>query len=311
MGEKRMAIAVDVMDLSKRYGYRWALKDVTLSVPSGGSLGLVGPNGAGKSTLLRTLLGLARPSKGNAWLNQIPVWPRPERALAEVGGFVDFPRVYPHMTALENLSLWADLTGQPRRRAFEALPLVHLKEHANRRVVEYSHGMRQRLGLAVALLKRPSLIVLDEPRDGLDPARQEEMRGVIEMIRNELGSTFIMSSHVIQDVERLCEQIAVFDAGQLRFFGRPALLGASQDEEIIWEARPLTRALGCLQDLGIWAHVTRDGRLAGCLNANRDLASVNALMVKRGVLIHTVERRQSSLETRLLRYLEDGHVQVR
>lgn len=306
-----MAIAVDVVGVSKRYGYRWALKEVTFSVPAGGSLGLVGPNGAGKSTLLRTLLGLTRPSTGNAWLNQIPLWPRPEHALAGVGGFVDFPRVYPHMTALENVSLWADLTGQPRRRAFEALFAVHLREHANRRVSEYSHGMRQRLGLAIALLKRPSLIVLDEPHDGLDPARQEEMREVIEMIRVELGSTFIMSSHVIQDVERLCDQIAVFDAGQMRFFGQPDLLGDSQDEEVIWEVWPLTRALGCLEDLGIWAHVTGDGRLAGFLKANRDLASVNTQMVKRGVLIRTVERQQSSLESRLLRYLEDGHVQVR
>lgn len=306
-----MAVAVEVRQVSKRYGRKQALHPVSFQVPAGAALGLVGPNGAGKSTLLRILLGLTRPGSGNVWYDGRPLWPHPERALAQVGGFVDIPRFYPYLSGYENMALLADLTRQPRTRASDVLSQVNLNQVRDQRVGGYSHGMRQRLGLAAALLKHPSLIILDEPQDGLDPARQEEMRRLIENVRQELGATFIMSSHVMQDIERLCDQIGVFDAGSLRYYGPPAQLGGGRDEEVLWEVWPLEPALGLLEDLGLWAQVTRDGRVAVPWTKRLDLGDVNEFLIQNGLTVRTVVRRRASLESRLLKYLEVSDVDVR
>lgn len=306
-----MALTVDVVDISKRYGRKWALQATSFRVEAGISVGLIGPNGAGKSTLLRTLLGLTRPSTGNVWFNRTPLWPHPEQAMSQVGGFVDLPRFYPYLTARENLSLLADLIGQSRRRVLEVLREVHLYEVQDQKAGGYSHGMRQRLGLAAALLKKPALIVLDEPHDGLDPARQEEMRCAIEAVRQDLSCTLIMSSHVMQDIERLCDRIAVFEAGRIRYFGGPGDLGRELDEEVLWEVWPVDLALTCLRGMGIWARVSGDGRVAAVWHGRPDLGDVNEVLMRKGLTIRTVVRQQMSLESRLLRYLGDGHVDVR
>ena len=306
-----MAITVEIKRVSKNYGKKAALQAVSLRVDAGTSLGLVGPNGAGKSTLMRVLLGICRPDTGNVWFDGVPLWPAPERVMVRVGGFVDLPRFYPYLSGRENLALLADVTGQPKGRVDEVLDLVRLTPFQNDRSGGYSHGMRQRLGLAAALLKRPALIVLDEPHDGLDPARQEEMCRLINAIRGELGATFIISSHVMADIERLCDQIAVFDAGRLRYAGPPAKLGGPADDEIVWEVSPVDTALGYLRSLGLWARLTPEGVAAAPWDDALDLAEVNQGLMQRGVLVRTVVRRRASLQARLMRYLEVGHVDVR
>ena len=306
-----MGIAVEVQHVGKRYGRKPALEDVCFRVPAGASLGLVGPNGAGKSTLLRTLLGLVPPTSGTIRYDRHPLWPDPERAMARVGGFVDMPCFYPYLTAQENLLLLADLTGTPRNRTEEVLDYVHLRSYADERVGGFSHGMRQRLGIAVALMKNPSLLVLDEPYDGLDPARLEDMRRLIEAIRRDTGATLVLSSHVMQDIERLCDFIAVFEAGRLRYFGSPTLLGAGSVEEVLWEIWPVDPALEYLTQMGIPARVLGPGRVSAAWTGDWDLSEVNRFLVRRGLALTTVVRRQASLETRLVRYLEDSHVDVR
>lgn len=306
-----MAVAVDIRRISKSYGRKAALTSVTLRVEAGESLGLVGPNGAGKSTLMRVLLGICRPDSGNVWFNGEPLWPQPERVMTAVGGFVDQPRLYPYLTARENLALLADAANLPRSRADEVLELVHLSQSQHERSGGYSHGMRQRLGLAAAILKRPALLVLDEPHDGLDPARQEEMRRLIDGIRHELRATFIISSHVMEDIERLCDNIAVFDGGRLRYAGPPGILGGPVQDEMVWEVFPLDSALNYLGTMGLWAHLTPEGWVAAPWDDGWDLAELNAGLIRCGVRVHTVVRRRASLEARLLRYLEAGHVDVR
>ena len=306
-----MAIAVEVDHVSKRYGHKVALQDTSFNIPAGSALGLIGPNGAGKSTLLRMLVGLARPTCGNIRLDGVPVWPHPERALRKVGGFVDLPGFYPYLSAADNLAMLSDLTGQPRRRVTEVLHAVHLNEVRLEKVGGFSHGMRQRLGIAAALLKKPDLMVLDEPQDGLDPARLEEMRGVIARVRGELGATFIMSSHVMQDIERLCDHIAVFDGGWLKYFGSPGELGREGGEEVWWEIYPAEAAVTYLRGLGIWARYVSENRVRAACALGRDLEEVNRLLIQRGFRIRTVGVGRASLESRLLQYLGDHHVDVR
>lgn len=306
-----MAIAVEVQNLTKQYGRKIALDDVSFSLAPGSVLGLVGPNGAGKSTLLRMMLGIMRPTRGSISYNGHALWPNPVPTMQHVGGFVDTPKFYPYLTGRENLQLLADLSGGSRRRVEEVLHYVGLDQAAAQRVGGFSHGMRQRLGIAAALLKRPGLVILDEPQDGLDPARLEEMRQLILRVRHELGSTIIMSSHVIADVERLCDRIAVFENGRVRYVGPANTLGGVPAEEVLWEVWPVERALRHLVGLGIEARVAGEGRIAAPWDNRFDLGLVNASLVGHGLMVRTVMRREASLESRLLAYLEDSHVDVR
>ncbi|NMP22396.1 ABC transporter ATP-binding protein [Sulfobacillus harzensis] len=306
-----MALAVEVRNLSKSYGRKQALDHVSFVLPPGAMLGLVGPNGAGKSTLMRMLLGLVRPTSGSIVYNGRPLWPDPTPLMPAVGGFVDTPQFYPYLSGRENLALLAEMASIPVSRVDEVLEYVHLRQDGAERVGGYSHGMRQRLGIAAALMKRPGLLILDEPQDGLDPARLKEMRQLVGAVRLEFGCTIIMSSHAIADVERLCDRIAVFDQGRVRYVGPASQLGGTPIEAIVWEARPMDRALDELQALGVNAHPIDEGRILAPLDARWDLADINAALIGRGVRIFTVMRRAESLESRLLAYLEDQHVDVR
>lgn len=306
-----MAVAVEAEKLTKQYRDKPALQDVSFTVPAGSALGLVGPNGAGKSTLLRMLLGVSRPSSGRILYDGRPLWPDPDRAMDSVGGFVDAPQFYPYFTARENLRMLAELRRLKLARVDEVLCYVHLEDDAGRKVGGFSHGMRQRLGIAAALLKEPGLLILDEPQDGLDPARLEEMRRLIIRIRQDLAPTIIMSSHVLQDIERLCDRIAVFDRGRLRYCGPTGGLGNPEGDEVIWEVRPIEPALHHLRSLGFDVWAMGDGRVAARWDESKELGSINLSLVSAGITIRTVIRRSASLESRLLRYLEDDHVDMR
>lgn len=306
-----MALAVEVKNLSKTYGKKRALERVSFVLPAGAALGLVGPNGAGKSTLLRMLLGLVRPTGGAVYYNREPLWPDPSPLMEQVGGFVDTPHFYPYLTGRENLQMLAEMAHTPPERVDQLLGYVHMTREADRRLGAYSHGMRQRLGIAAALMKRPGLLILDEPEDGLDPARLEEMRQLIQAVRREIGCTLIMSSHAIADVERLCDRIAVFDQGRVRYVGPASQLGRPPIEEVVWDARPMDRAVISLHTRGVPARVTGDGRIVAPWDTGWDLADMNAALIAEGVRIHTVTRRAESLESRLLAYLEDDHADVR
>lgn len=306
-----MALSIEVRDLKKRYGRIQALKGVSLFVPAGSVLGLVGPNGAGKSTFLRVLMGLTRPSRGRVLVGGKSLWPSPERVLASVGGFVDAPAFYPFLSGAENLGLLADFTRQPRARILETLDYVGLVDRASDRVSAYSHGMQQRLGIAAALLKRPDVLVLDEPADGLDPKRLDEMRRLLARLHREFGMTLILSSHLLLDVERLCDNIAVFEWGCLGYFGPPDGLGTSAFVEVLWEAYPRDRALAELNGMGIGAQPIGEQEISATVELGLDLGRVNRVLMDRGVELHTVVRRKASLETRLLAYLEERHADVR
>lgn len=306
-----MAIAVEVQELSKRYGRTVALERVTFHLEPGSVLGLVGPNGAGKSTLLRMLLGLTRPTEGAIYYDGQSLWPDPSRAMRGVGGFVDRPSFYSYLSGRDNLRMLAEMTGVARVRVDAVLHAVHLTEAAGMRVGGYSHGKHQRLGIAAALLKSPGLMILDEPQDGLDPARLEEMRQLLGRVRRDLGTTIIMSSHVIRDVERLCDRIAVFSRGCLRYVGPSDQLGTLGAEEVEWDVYPTDGAILQLVKLGIKARVADDGKVTAPWNPRWDLGAVNAALVKQGILLRTVMRQEVSLEARLLTYWEDYDVDVR
>src|SRR5438105_7079314 len=200
---------VEAEGLVKRYGEIVAVDHVDLMVEPGDVYGYLGPNGAGKTTSLRMLLGLIRPTEGAARLFGRDPLIEGARALDGVAGFVEGPRFYPYLSGRKNLTLLADYdTPSSRSRIDGVLELVELRDRAKDRVGGYSHGMRQRLGIAASLLRQPRLLLLDEPTTGLDPAGMRDMRGLVRRLAGE-GITVLLSSHLLCEVEELCNRVSI------------------------------------------------------------------------------------------------------
>jgi ABC-2 type transport system ATP-binding protein len=212
-------LPVETRGLVKHYGDIVAVDHVDLSVEAGDVFGYLGPNGAGKTTSLRILLGLIRPTAGSARLFGRDPLIDGAKALAGVAGFVEAPRFYPYLSGRRNLRLLADY-DEPvsRTRIDEVLELVELRERAKDKVGGYSHGMRQRLGIAAALLRAPRLLLLDEPTTGLDPAGMRDMRELIRRLAGE-GITILLSSHLLYEVEELCNRVAIIRRGGIVYQG--------------------------------------------------------------------------------------------
>jgi ABC-2 type transport system ATP-binding protein len=206
--------------LVKRYGDLVAVDHVDLTVERGDVFGYLGPNGAGKTTSLRMLLGLIRPTEGSARLFGRDPLEDGAKALDGVAGFVEGPRFYPYLSGMRNLKLLADY-DEPvsRSRIDEVLELVELRDRAKDKVGGYSHGMRQRLGIAAALLRQPRLLLLDEPTTGLDPAGMRDMRDLVRRLAAE-GITIMLSSHLLYEVEELCNRVAIVRKGRVIYEGQ-------------------------------------------------------------------------------------------
>jgi ABC-2 type transport system ATP-binding protein len=213
------ALPISTTRLVKRYGDIVAVNGVDLTVERGDVFGYLGPNGAGKTTLLRILLGLIRPTSGSAKLFGRDPLVDGVRALDGVAGFVEGPRFYSYLSGRRNLELLADYDSDGARSRIDGvLEIVELRDRAKDRVGGYSHGMRQRLGIAASLLRQPRLLLLDEPTTGLDPAGMRDMRDLVRRLAGE-GITILLSSHLLNEVEDLCNRVAIIRKGSIVYEG--------------------------------------------------------------------------------------------
>lgn len=236
------ALPLEARGLRRRYGHVVAVDGIDLTVHEGDIYGFLGPNGAGKTTAMRILLGLLRPDAGTARLfSRDPQHDLPE-ALDGVAGFVETPHFYPYLSGRTNMELFAAFDGgNGRGRIEELLKLVELHDRADDRVGGYSQGMRQRLGLAVSLLRDPRLLILDEPTNGLDPAGIRDMRDLIRRLAGG-GMTVFLSSHLLAEVEELCTRVAIINQGRIVYEGALADLHASATPRYRLRTTDLERA---------------------------------------------------------------------
>lgn len=224
---------LSVKNIHKHYGKKQILRDVTLQMERGSILGFLGPNGAGKTTLIRIILGLVRPDRGSVVINGFPLQERFASAIRGVGSVVEIPRFYPYLNAYQNLQLACNLHPKSQNRDIgDVLELVGLASRGKDKVGTYSLGMKQRLGLARALVTNPSLVFLDEPMNGLDPQGMIETRALIRRLQQDEGVSFFITSHLLSEVEQICDRIAIIHNGEITTQGSLAQL-LEQSVEVV------------------------------------------------------------------------------
>jgi ABC-2 type transport system ATP-binding protein len=292
--------------LVKRYKEVLAVDHIDLNVQSGDVYGFLGPNGAGKTTTLRMALGLIVPTEGKVELFGRDPMREGARALQGVAGFVEAPRFYPYLSARKNLELLAALDGDGAcSRIGEVLEIVELSSRAEHRVGGFSHGMRQRLGIAAALLRRPRLLILDEPATGLDPAGMRDMRVLIRRLADQ-GITVLLSSHQLPEVQELCDRVAIVQTGRVVYEGALSDLRRQGGAGYRLRTTDDETALGVLR---------RQSRIEGVLRGEHDLAfqgqesDVGALsleLARAGVGILSLTPELATLEDLFFRLTEQG-----
>ena len=250
-----MQTVIETKALCKQYGPHTAVDHVELHVPQGCVYGFIGPNGAGKSTTMKMLLGLIHPTAGRVRLlgqeltekSRLPL-------LRQTGSLIESPAGYLHLTAQENLEIVADLKGVPHKDIGRVLDIVHLTQDRNRRVGQYSLGMKQRLGIAMALLGSPKLLILDEPTNGLDPAGIQEMRALIRNMPAATGATVLISSHLLGEMEQMVEQVGIIDHGHILFEGPLTELQRHSRGNVVLRLLDPAKAAPILRANGLTAH---------------------------------------------------------
>jgi ABC-type multidrug transport system ATPase subunit len=241
--------------LSKKFGKRWAVKDLNIEVHRGDVFSFLGPNGAGKSTTIRMILTLLRPTAGSIEIFGMGLHKNRSAVLSQVSGIVEKPDFYLYLSAYENLKILGSMTCKVRKNEImEALDMVGLKSRAFEKVKTFSHGMKQRLGIAQALLTKPELIILDEPTAGLDPQGMKEVRGLIKKLSKEKGMTIFLSSHLLSEVELVSTRMAVVNHGELVIQGSVSELLDKEPTEYSIQVSPLDSAFKLIGTLP-WVEV--------------------------------------------------------
>jgi ABC-2 type transport system ATP-binding protein len=290
-----MISPIQIEGVWKSYGITPAVRGLSLTVPARSVYGFLGPNGAGKSTTIRLILGLQRPDRGRIRLFGKPIESDRLTALSRIGSLVEAPSHYLHLTGRENLEVHRRLLDAPIQTIGEALDTVGLTGAADRAVRGYSSGMKQRLGLAQALLGDPELLLLDEPTNGLDPAGIHEVRTLIRELPERRGVTLFLSSHLLAEVEQVATHFAIISSGQEKFEGTAEELRLRSQPSIVAEVDEPERAIRLLQQLDI--PVTREpGRIVVSPQPGRNSAEINTLLVRAGIAVSQLTTRHATLE---------------
>lgn len=287
-------LVIETKGLTKEFGSLTAVKDVNLKVKKGALYGFLGPNGAGKSTTIRMLLDLVKPTRGNAYLFNKDIRYHRKEILRKVGAMVESPSYYENLTAYENLEIIRRILKLEKKEIDKALEIVNLSKWKDKRVKTFSLGMKQRLGIAQALMGDRELLILDEPTNGLDPAGVREIRNLIISLPEITGATVLISSHILSEIELIADHVGIIHNGKLLFQGTLEELKEMGNREIAIKAQPLLEAEKFLRNKGYDVEM-REGRLY--ITAERiNIEEVNREMVLEGFGVSHLSENKKKLE---------------
>jgi ABC-2 type transport system ATP-binding protein len=295
-----MPPAIETLALTRRFGDSIAVDGISMTVPERSIYGFLGRNGAGKTTTIKLLLGLLKADAGQARIAGIDVATDRMRAARKVGALLEAQGFYPHLTGRENLGLTCRLLDLPAPEIDRVLDVTEMTEHGRRRVSDYSLGMRQRLGLARALLGAPPVLVLDEPTNGLDPEGIADMRRFLRELPARTGATVLLSSHLLDEIERTATHVGILSHGRLVLEGPLAELKAGLASEVEIGTDAPERAAAVAFEHGFDIVRTDDtviARFPAREDARHATAALNRVLCTAGVRVHALSPRQHSLET--------------
>ena len=291
-----MKYIVETRGLSKSYGNKQVVNNVNLKVPKGCVYGFMGPNGAGKSTTLKMLLGLVKAGGGTALIDGREMKQKNRlEILKETGSLIESPSYYGHLTGRENLEIVRTLKNAPEKEVEQVLKLVRMERQQDKKTKEYSLGMKQRLGLAAALIGKPQLLLLDEPTNGLDPSGIQEIRELICELPKRTGMTVLVSSHLLSEMDQMADYVGIINHGQLIFQDKLEALHEHSKSKLLLRVMNRTAALKILENSGTEGRVTEEGILIPSLSDDQAANLVSALAAG-GAGLYRVEERQKSLE---------------
>lgn len=287
---------ITTTDLCKEYDKTMRVKNLNLEVNKGEVYGFLGPNGAGKSTSLKMLLGLVKPTNGKIEMfnkefnekNRISI-------LKNIGSLIESPAYYDHLTGLENMRIMQKLLNAPPKNIDKALEIVRLQNAKDKKVRNYSLGMKQRLGIAMAILNFPKLLILDEPTNGLDPSGIHEIRELIKSFPKEYDMTVIISSHLLNEIDMIATQVGIITEGKLVFQDKLEKLHEKGEASILLKSDNLNKAQNILNMNGFSSKIKDDYLVLGDIKDNV-VSRINSFLVKSGVNIYRIEKNRKTLE---------------
>lgn len=291
-----MGTVITTDSLTKKYGKKDVVKNLDLRVPGGSIYGFLGPNGAGKSTTMKMILGLTKPTKGEIMVlgNEVNEKNRLS-VLRNTGSLIESPSYYGHLSGVENLEIICTLKNIPFSEIHHVLKIVRMEKQKDKKVSQYSLGMKQRLGLAAALLGNPKLLLLDEPTNGLDPAGIQEMRELICSLPKQYGMTVLVSSHLLSEIDQMATHVGIINQGELIFQDTLSALHRHSRSRLILKTDNDTSALQILLSFGLSAFFEEKNL---CLKATDNATVIKAvrLLVQSGIGILRLSEQQMSLE---------------
>ncbi|RYI28965.1 ABC transporter ATP-binding protein [Bacillus infantis] len=297
-------LILETNGLTKKFGKRSAVENVDLRLAKGEIYGFLGPNGAGKTTTIRMLLGLARPTGGSIHIFGRDLKKEKLQILRKVGSLVEYPSYYGHLTAIENLEALRRILEVPKSRIDEVLAIVRLSKEAKRPVKGFSLGMKQRLGIAAALLANPELLILDEPTNGLDPSGILEIRELIKSMPAQHGMTILVSSHLLSEIDQMATQVGIISKGSMIFQDSIHVLRQKANSQIAITVNETEKAWRALLSNGIQAEKKREHLLLDGTDAQ--VAAAVETLVRHDVSVYRVQEQRKTLEDIFLELTGEG-----
>lgn len=294
---------LEVKNISKSMGGRRILSDVSFAVQSGEILGFLGPNGAGKTTTIKIILGMLSPDKGEICIGGENIAKKYEKAMRGISGIVENPDLYGYLSGYNNLKLFADLRGVKEEKIREAAELVGLSNRINDKVSSYSLGMKQRLGVALAVLHEPKVMILDEPTNGLDPAGIKELRDNLKFLAHEKGMSIVVSSHLLSEMQLMCDRVVIIDNG--RIVGSKAL-AENGDESLHTYSIEVSDVIFAKEVLSQFGEPSVEGDFVRLSLKKSNLNGVLSLLIEKNISIYSCALSGNDLETSFMEMTKGG-----
>lgn len=293
---------VQTTNLTKKISNNYLVKDLSINIGEQEIYGFLGPNGAGKSTTMKMLLGLMQPTAGDIKIFNQNISQNRDDILMHVGSLIEEPSYYKNLTGLENLQVIQKLLNLPSRNVKEALRIVRLTEHKDKLVKNYSLGMKQRLGIALAIVKFPKLLILDEPTNGLDPSGIQEIRELIKSFPKQYGMSVLISSHLLSEIEHMASTVGIINRGKLLFEGK--LTELEEQNKILINTNNNKETINLLQSKGYTLENNENPILLD--TCKKDISTAVKLLVNNKFEVYQVQSVKKGLEEKFIEITNDG-----